>query len=799
MKILKFGGSSVSSPENINKCVDIILKTKDVRAVVFSAFGNTTDQLIQMASFAAAGDEKYKQLLNELEKKHLDIAREIIPAEHQSKVIIELELRIKELEEILLGIYFIKESSLKTTDLIMSFGERLSNFIICEAIKLKTEAEYLDARKLVKTDDNYGNARVDFELTNKNIADYFKNHEQMQIVTGFIASTLDNITTTIGRGGSDLTASIFASAINASEIEIWTDVDGFLTADPTKVPDAFSIKNVTYEEAMELSHFGAKVIYPPTLQPALVKNVSIRVRNTFNPDFEGTIISKKPTKKESILTGITSISDIALLRLQGSGMVGVTGIASRLFGTLAKNHINVILITQASSEHTICFAIKPELADLAKKCIEDEFRIEMQSLQIDEVIIEKDMSIIAIVGEAMCRTPGIGAKIWTTLGDRRINVVATAQGSSELNISLVVAQYDEKKALNALHTRFFLDTKELDLYIVGTGVIGAELIEQIRGSKHMNKGINIKAIANSRKMVLGDVPMEDWRNALDQSDHKADMNELIRYMKQNYSNNVFVDCTASSDIIEHYEEIFKNGFSVVTPNKIANSGSYEFYKKLKDLSKNGQKFLYETNAGAGLPVIVLVRDIVETGDEIIKIEGVLSGTLSYIFNTFKDKKFSEVVKEAKEKGYTEPDPRNDLNGMDVARKILILAREAGIKMELKDVEVENLVPEKCRDTESVDEFFKLLEAVDDEFEHKRKNAENNGNVLRYIATFENGKAKVSLQEVGTDSPFYHLDGADNMVSFTTTRYKDRPLVVKGPGAGAKVTAAGVFADILKVI
>ena len=799
MKILKFGGSSVSNPENINRCIDIILKTKGARAVVFSAFGGVTDQLIQMASFAADGNGKYKELLNESEKRHLDIAREIIPTEHQSKVIIEVELRIKELEEILLGIYFIKESSPKTTDLIMSFGERLSNFIICEAIKLKTEAEYLDARKLVKTDKNYGNARVDFGLTSKNIADYFKNHKKMQVITGFIASTLDNITTTIGRGGSDLTASIFASAINASEIEIWTDVDGFLTADPTKVPDAFSIRNVTYEEAMELSHFGAKVIYPPTLQPALNNDIPILIKNSFNPDFEGTVISKKPAKKEGILTGITSISDIALLRLQGSGMIGVAGIASRLFGTLAKNHISVILITQASSEHTICFAIKPELAELAKECIEDEFKIEMQSLQIDEVIIEKDMSIIAIVGEGMRRTPGIGAKIWTTLGNRRINVVATAQGSSELNISLVVAKFDEVKALNALHKKFFFDTKEIDMFIVGPGLIGGELIEQIRKSKYLNNGINIKGIANSRKMVLGDLPIDDWRNALDQSDIKTNMNEFIKYMKQNYGNNVFVDCTASKEIIEHYEEIFKNGFSVVTPNKIANSGPYEFYKKLKNLSKNGQKFLYETNAGAGLPVIVLVRDIVETGDEIIKIEGVLSGTLSYIFNSFKDKKFSEVVSEAKEKGYTEPDPRNDLNGMDVARKILILAREAGIKMELDDVEVENLVPENCRDAGSVEEFFRLLETADSYFEEKRKNAENNGRVLRYIATFENGKAKVSLQEAGPDSPFYHLDGADNMVSFTTTRYKDRPLVVRGPGAGAKVTAAGVFADILKVI
>ncbi|MCF7862036.1 bifunctional aspartate kinase/homoserine dehydrogenase I [Candidatus Woesearchaeota archaeon] len=799
MKVLKFGGSSVSDSKRIQRCIDIILKSKDVKAVVFSATGGSTDQLINISNKAASGDQSYRDDLKNFEERHLNIITQLIDAKSQTPAIVQSQMILKELEEVLKGVYYIKEASSKTKDLIMSCGERLSALIISEAIKQQKPVEFLDTRSIFITNNDYGNADVDMEVTKENIIRYFDDHEKIQIVTGFIGSTKDNITTTLGRGGSDLTASILGAALEVDEIEIWTDVDGILTTDPRLVEGAFPIDNMSYIEAMELSHFGAKVIYPPTMRPASVKNIPIRIKNSFNPDFQGTLISSERISRDRPVTGISSISDVSLMRLQGSGMVGVAGVSKRLFGTLADAKISIILISQASSEHTICFAVSPEDALCAKRLIDAEFNLEICANLVEPVVVEDDMTIIAAVGENMRRMPGIAGKLFQTLGDKNVNVVAVAQGSSELNVSIVIDRKDEARALNALHKRFFKDTKEIDIFIVGIGTIGGELIEQLKKSKYLNNGINVRGIANSKKMLLGNFDLNDWMNDLEKSDKKADIGTLIEFMKSNYSNNVFVDCTASKNIVNYYEQILQDKISIVTPNKIANSSSMELYKKFHDLSKDNTKFLYETNAGAGLPVIVLVRDLIDTGDNIEKIEGVLSGTLSYIFNSFKDKNFSEVVREARQKGYTEPDPRDDLNGMDVARKVLILGRETGMNLELEDIEVENLVPEKCRGSGSVDDFFNMLESMDAEFEDKRKKAENEGKVLRYIATLEKGSARVALEAVDSSHPFYSLEGADNMVSFTTSRYKERPLVVRGPGAGAKVTAMGVFADILKVL
>lgn len=798
MKVLKFGGSSISTNERIRNCIEIILKSEDVVAVVLSAFGGVTDNLLKISDLAI-NSKRYETFLKEIKQRHLDVVKDLISIESQKEVITEIERKFLELESIFKGISLVKELSLKTQDLILSFGEFLSAYIIWQAVKQEKEAEFLDARDLIKTDDNFGNARINYEFTYKNITDFFKNNSKLQVVTGFIGSSMNNITTTLGRGGSDLTASVFGAALNVEEIQIWTDVDGILTANPNKVPEAFPINHLTYEEAMELSHFGAKVIYPPTMQPALNRNIPIIIKNTFNLDFKGTLISFEEKPSKSLITGISSISDIALLRLEGAGMVGVPGIAKRLFEVLSEKKINVILITQASSEHTICFAIKSIYAKEAKKAIEEEFNLEIQAQQINEVIIEENLSIIAVVGKGMRKKAGSASKFFNALGKYKINVEAIAQGSSELNISTVIREENETKALNALHKTFFMKQKEVDVFIVGVGTIGSELIDQINKSKFLNNGINIKAISNSKKMLLGKVPSDNWKKALDKSEQKADIVKFINYMETCYGNNVFVDCTSSDFVVKYYEEILSKGFSIVTPNKKANSDRYNLYKRIRTLSENGAKFFYETNAGAGLPVIVLAKDIMQTGDKIIKIEAVLSGTLSFIFNSFKNRKFSEIVKEAQQKGYTEPDPREDLNGLDVARKMLILARETGLEIELEDIEVENLVPEECRKAETVEEFFELLKEYDDLFEQRRLYAEKKEKVLRYVAKLENNKVNVALQEVDKEHPFYALGGADNMISFTTERYKERPLVVRGPGAGAKVTAAGVFADILKIV
>nr|MCU0390614.1 bifunctional aspartate kinase/homoserine dehydrogenase I [Thermoflexibacter sp.] len=671
------------------------------------------------------------------------------------------------------------------------------------------DAAYLDTRKVIKTNSNFTNAAVDFSITDKLIQDYILQNPALQIATGFIGSNAEGVTTTLGRGGSDYTVSIFGAALSASEIEIWTDVDGVMTADPRKVAQAFSVPTLTYEEAMELSHFGAKVIYPPTMVPALKKNIPILIRNTFNPVFKGSIIYNQSSNDGKAVKGITSISNIALLRVQGSGMVGVAGVSGRLFSALAKESISLILITQASSEHSICFAVKPEEAPMAVKLINEEFALEIQRSEIDKVVAEYELSIVAIVGENMKKTSGVAGKMFQSLGKNGINITAIAQGSSELNISVVIRKEDEIKALRALHQAFFLsDTKVINVFIVGVGLIGSTLLKQVEEQKsyllnEYNIDFKIIALANSRKKIFdaNGIDLSLWKDRLHNSVENMSIETFIQEMEQlNLPNSVFIDNTASPLIANFYDKILSASISIVTPNKIASSSGYKQYRTLKELAKKHDVvYLYETNVGAALPVISTLQDLVNSGDRIMKIEAVLSGTLSFIFNTFdKTRKFSAVVKEAKLKGFTEPDPREDLSCSDVARKILILTRECGYAMESTDVVIHGFIPENCLNAPSVEDFFIELEKSDAYFEEIRDKAEKEGKVLRCIARFENGKADIALQSVSREHPFYQLSGSDNIIAFTTARYPERPLLVKGAGAGAEVTAAGVFADMIRI-
>lgn len=812
MKVLKFGGSSVAHPERIKSVIEILfpyVKQEKV-AVVFSAFGGVTDSLIQLSTKALAGDVGYKIELEQLEKRHLEAVRELVDIQKQSSVIAQVKFTINELEDILHGIFLVKERTFRSLDYIMSFGERLSAYIIAEAINGQgIKAEFLDARSVVRTDSNFGNAKIDFKTTNQLIQDYFKSHVDLQVVTGFIGSSASGETTTIGRSGSDYTAAIFAAALDATSLEIWTDVDGMMTADPRKVKKAFTVKEMTYEEAMELSHFGAKVIFPATMQPAMGKKIPIWIKNTFNPTFSGSVISANANGKSLIIKGVSSMGHVSLFNVQGSGLQGVVGVSMRLFGTLAKEKINVILISQASSEHSICFAIESGLALQAKAAIEKEFYYEILNGEMDSIAMENELTIVAIVGEGMKQNPGTSGRMFSALGKAGVNVHAIAQGSSELNISVVIRQTDTSKALNVLHEAFFLsDRKLLNVFLVGTGLIGKELVKmmdqqfaKLASQNHLE--VNLVGVANSKKMLFNEDGIQ-LIHAVDRMMKEGEAMTLSSYFERmvsfNLSNSIFVDCTSSEEVAGFYDRILSANISIVTPNKKANSGSLERYKKLKSTTaKRGVKFLYETNVGAGLPVINTLNDLLLSGDKALRIEAVLSGTLNFIFSSFVEgKQFSDIVKEAKEKGFTEPDPRDDLNGMDVARKALILAREIGLDLELKDIKVENLVPEKCRGEMKVEEFFNQLSAFNLDFDKLRDQAQKNNQKLRYMAILEGGKASVSLASVGTSHPFYSLAGSDNIILLTTERYKERPMVIRGPGAGAEVTAAGVFADVIRI-
>lgn len=814
MKVLKFGGTSVGSAENISKVLDILssYSKKGIQFTsVFSAVGGMTNKLIDMSTKASVGNETYKEILSEFENTHFTIVRELIPATDQSTVFAEIKRLINDLEDQLKGVALIKELSPKTLDFILSHGERLNVRILTAVAQLRgLEVEYLDARTVIKTDSNYGRAKVDFELTNKNIQEKYNSTNKIQLVTGFISSDENDITSTLGRGGSDFTAAILGSALDAEDVEIWTDVDGVMTADPRRVKSAFTLPAISYVEAMEMSHFGAKVIYPPTLLPVITKKIPVWIKNTFNPENPGTIISEKSGKPNKMrVKGISSISDVALVTMMGSGMVGIPGVSARMFGALAREEVSVILITQASSEQSITFAVSPDDAMIAKKVIKEEFFYEIEAKRIEDVKVKTGLSIVAIIGENMTNTPGISGKMFHSLGINGINISAIAQGSSELNVSAVIDKSDISKALNTLHDAFFLaGTQTLNVFMVGPGLIGATLLNQIAdqtGYLADKKGININvvAIANSRKLLVNEngIDLAKWKDELKTCQKPMSFDGFVKTIKDlNLPNSVFVDNTSNKDLIRYYDQILDASVHIVTPNKVANSSEYAYYKKLQDIAfKRDVQFLYETNVGAGLPVVRVLQDLMHSGDEILKIEGVLSGSLSFIFNTYDGSTtFKDVVLQAKEAGFTEPDPRDDLNGMDVARKILILGREAGLLLEMEDINVNNILPQACIDAASVDVFFEELEKGDAVFKKMVDDAKANNQKLCFVATLAEGKVDVDLVAVGADHPFSSLSGSDNMISYTTKRYEQNPLVIKGPGAGAEVTAAGVFADMISI-
>jgi aspartokinase/homoserine dehydrogenase 1 len=811
MKVLKFGGTSVGTVDSINQVIRIISENKQPIAVVYSAMGGVTNKLIEIGTLASKGDLKYLDVLQSIEERHFSVIRALVDVKSQSSIIAKIKGNFNEIEDLLKGITFIRELSIRTMDLLLSFGERLSTQIITFVLNEKgINAKYIDARDIIKTNSNYGFAEVDFEKTNALINSSLAEKKQVYCITGFIASNKDNITTTLGRGGSDYTASIIGAALGSEVIEIWTDVNGMMTADPRKVKNAFTIPDISYSEAMELSHFGAKVIYPPSLVPAFIKNIPIKVLNTFESSHSGTTISKEINQKGYSITGISSIDEISLVNLQGNGMIGVAGVSAKLFGLLADNKISVILISQASSEHSICFAVDPKSAENVREILEDGFKAEILNGDIENISIQNNLSIIAVVGEGMKSSSGTSGKLFSVLGKNGINVIATAQGSSELNISVVIKKKDISKALNAIHETFFeIDGFTLNLYLVGpSGQIGKTLLKQIAQQsaylkKEKNLNIKITGLANTKKMLLDSngIALENWKENLETAGEKINLSEFITDIQTlNLANSIFVDCSADKDIVQYYYPLLDSNISIVTPNKVANSGTYEEYLALRNIAKKRNvKFLYETNVGAGLPLINTLQGLINSGDRIHKIEAVLSGTLSFIFNTFAaGLKFVDVVKEAKAKGFTEPDPRDDLSGTDVARKILILARECGIKLEFNEVDNIPLLSADAMAAKSVDDFYAVLENENSQYESLLNEALEKGKVLRFIASLENGKAKLGLTSVGKSHPFYNLAGSENIVSFTTERYFNNPLVIKGPGAGAEVTAMGVFADIISL-
>jgi bifunctional aspartokinase / homoserine dehydrogenase 1 len=807
MKVLKFGGTSVGSPERIRGVQKIIESQKSNCITVVSAFQGITDELKNISELASCRNDNYKTLLEKLILKHNEYIRQLLATQDQKIVLEAVENIFTDLRETLNGIYLLRELSKHSLDHVMAFGEILSSQIIYNLID---NCLLVDSRTFIKTDSNFGFANVDFVLSDNLIRRNLSETGKNVIVPGFIASNNLNETTTLGRGGSDYTAAIIAAALNAEVLEIWTDVDGFMTADPKKVEKAYAIESLTYSEAIELSHFGAKVIYTPTLRPVYKKNIPVIVLNTFKPELKGTIISHKSSDDvKSPIKGISSIDHIDLITLQGAGMVGVTGTSMRLFGALARQNINIILITQASSEYSITFAINPSDSESASKAIKEEFNVEINLNNELKVLLEKNLSIIAIVGERMKNTPGISATLFRSLGRNGINVIATAQGSSELNISVVIKNESLKKALNVIHDGFFLSRyKEMYLFIAGTGLVGSSLLKQIQNQysallKEHNLKVNLIGVCNSRKMLIDKkgISLENFRDALKTSSEKGDIVNFIQQMTRlNLRNSIFIDCTADEKVASLYGEILSKYVSIVAANKIACSSEYKYYQQLKSVAnENGVRFMYETTVGAGLPIIKTINDLVVSGDRILKIEAVLSGTMNFIFNEIcPDLPLSEAIRKAREKGYSEPDPRVDLSGTDVVRKILILAREAGYPIEKEDVVVKKFLPDDCFEGD-LNDFFEKVKGYDAEFEQKRKELSKQNKKWRFFATLDKGKARVELLTIGSEHPSFNLEGSNNIILLTTNRYHELPMVIKGYGAGAEVTAAGVFSDLMRVV
>lgn len=813
MIVLKFGGSSVATSESLEKVKHIVQhhSKEEKIVVVVSALGGITNQLQEISRKAAEGDESYKHLLSEIEKRHLGVCNELFPVNDRSEILTKTKLLLNDLEDVCRGVFLIRELSGRSLDHILSYGELLSSSIITHYFKKSgLDTGLFDSKSFIKTDSHFGRASVDRNSTFKAIKEQFKDAPEVSVCPGFVASSKENgHITTLGRGGSDYTAALIGAALEAKELQIWTDVNGMMTSDPRLVSNAHPIEHLSYEEAMELSHFGAKVIYPPTIQPVLDADIPVHIKNTFEPEHNGTLISKEGSTNGQVVKGTSCIDEIALCTLTGSGMIAVPNISYRLFRSLSQKNVNVIMITQASSEHSITVGISLSDVNKARKAILDEFAYEIDHHKVNPLEVETGLSIIALVGSQMKQQVGVSATLFDTLSHNGVNVRAIAQGSTELNISVVISKKDLKKSLNSIHEAFFLsDKKKLHLFMIGVGNVGKVFIDQVKAQqeylaeKH-HLDVFIAGLANSRKMLFDEegIELENWESLLTSNGQKMDQNTFLETMRElNLRNTVFIDSTASADVAELYQDVLESSISVVTPNKIACSSDYQNFKKLTDSAlKYKSKFLYETNVGAGLPVISTLNDLIKSGDRVHKIQAVLSGTLNFIFNNYDgSKKFSEVVKEAKEAGFTEPDPRIDLSGVDVMRKILILARVSGHQMELDDITNNGFVPEECMNTDSLEEFYAKLDEHEEVFQDLYKEASKAGERLKYVATFEDGSSHTGLESFASDHPFFNLGGKDNIVLFYTNRYNEQPLVVKGAGAGAAVTASGIFADVMKI-
>ena len=808
MKVLKFGGTSVGSVKSILCLKKVVEKEsrKEPVVVVVSALGGVTDQLITISKMALNGDEQYKNEFDKLVDRHHQMIDKIITEPKKREILFyTVDSLFDQLKSIYFGVYLVHDLSEKTQDAIVSYGERISSNIVATLIR---GAKRMNARDFIRTERKHGKHTVDFPLTNQLIQEYFKDMPRVAVVPGFISRDRDtNRTTNLGRGGSDYTAAIIAAALDAEVLEIWTDVDGFMTADPRVIRTAYTINELSYIEAMELCNFGAKVIYPPTIYPVCVKNIPIKVKNTFNPTFPGTLIKDKVADDNKPIKGISSISGTTLITVSGLSMVGVIGVNRRIFTALADNGISVFIVSQASSENSTSIGVRDEDAQAAVDVLNNEFAKEIQTGAMYPMYAESGLATIAIVGENMKHTPGIAGKLFGTLGRSGISVIACAQGASETNISFVVDGKYLRKSLNVLHDSFFLSEYQvLNLFICGVGTVGGKLIEQIRKQyeelkQHRSLKLNVVGIASSRHAIFDreGIDLSTFREQLNASAPSNIHRLKEEVLNMNIFNSVFVDCTASQEVSDLYQSFLENNISVIAANKMAASSSYEHYMRLKNTAlERGVKFRFETNVGAGLPIIGTINDLVNSGDKILKIEAVLSGTLNFIFNELSaDVPFSETVRRAKEQGYSEPDPRIDLSGTDVIRKLVILTREAGYRVEQEDVEKNLFIPDALFKG-SVDDFWKNLPQLDADFEARRRKLEQEGKHWRFVAEMIQGKTKVSLREIDQGHPFYTLAGSNNIVLLTTERYKEYPMLIQGYGAGASVTAAGVFANIMSI-
>ena len=806
MKVLKFGGTSVGSVESILSLKNIVERETQPVIVVVSALGGITDKLIATSRLALKGDEEYKREFDAIVARHHTMVNTIISdITERTRLLNVVDGLLEELRSIYYGVYLIRDLSPKTSAAIVSYGERLSSNIVASLVN---GAEWKDSREFIKTEYKFGKHILDSDLTNHLVREAFAELPQITIVPGFISSDkFSGEVTNLGRGGSDYTASIIAAALDSEVLEIWTDVNGFMTADPRVIHTAYTINELSYVEAMELCNFGAKVIYPPTIYPVCVKNIPIKVKNTFNPEDPGTIIKDKIDNDRKPIKGISSINGTTLITVTGLSMVGVIGVNRRIFTALAEHGISVFMVSQASSENSTSIGVRDEDADEAVRVLDFEFAKEIETGAMYPMHAESGLATIAIVGENMKHTPGIAGKLFGTLGRSGISVIACAQGASETNISFVVDSKFLRKSLNVLHDSFFLsEYKVLNLFICGVGTVGGNLISQIHSQyeelmRTRRLKLNVVGIASSKKAIFtrDGIDLGNYREALENSAPSSLEHLRDEVIGMNIFNSVFVDCTASGDVAGLYQTFLEHNISVVAANKVAASSDYASYAKLKETAlRRGVKFLFETNVGAGLPIIGTINDLRDSGDKILKIEAVVSGTLNFIFNEIAaDVPFSETVRRAKQQGYSEPDPRIDLSGKDVVRKLVILAREAGYKVEQEDVEKHLFVPDEMFEG-SLEEFWTNLPKLDADFEAKRELLEKEHKRWRFVASMDHGKTKVSLEAVGEHHPFYGLEGSNNIVLLTTERYKEYPMLIQGYGAGAGVTAAGVFANIMSI-